>query len=145
LVLADSGQIEQVVMNLAVNARDAMPDGGKLTIELENVVIDAATVGTVTSVPVGAYTMLAISDTGVGMDAATRARIFEPFFTTKPVGEGTGLGLDISWRIVINKHHGDLSLESVPGDTRFIVRLPLDPPRDDADSAVVTDPDREDR
>ena len=74
-----------------------------------------------------------------------RARIFEPFFTTKPVGEGTGLGLDISWRIVINKHHGDLSLESAPGDTRFVVRLPLDPPRDDADSAVVTDPDGEDR
>jgi len=56
-----------------------------------------------------------------------RERIFEPFFTTKPVGEGTGLGLDISWRIVVNKHHGDIAVESVPGDTRFRVRLPIAP------------------
>jgi signal transduction histidine kinase len=60
-----------------------------------------------------------------------RDRIFEPFFTTKPVGEGTGLGLDISWRIVVNKHHGDLQVESVPGDTRFRVRLPLNDPESD--------------
>jgi signal transduction histidine kinase len=60
-----------------------------------------------------------------------RDRIFEPFFTTKPVGEGTGLGLDISWRIVVNKHHGDLQVESVPGDTRFRVRLPLTEPEPD--------------
>jgi len=66
-----------------------------------------------------------IGDTGPGVDPAIRPRIFEPFFTTKPVGEGTGLGLDISWRIVVNKHHGDLRVESVPGDTRFQVRLPL--------------------
>ena len=66
-----------------------------------------------------------IGDTGPGIPADIQARIFEPFFTTKPVGEGTGLGLDISYRIVVNKHHGDLSVLSVPGDTRFRVRLPL--------------------
>ncbi|MBO0747629.1 MAG: hypothetical protein J2O47_04730, partial [Acidimicrobiaceae bacterium] len=69
--------------------------------------------------------LVEIGDTGPGVDPAIRSRIFEPFFTTKPVGEGTGLGLDISWRIVVNKHHGDLRVESVPGDTRFQVRLPL--------------------
>jgi signal transduction histidine kinase len=66
-------------------------------------------------------------DTGPGVPAEIRERIFEPFFTTKPVGEGTGLGLDITWRIVVNKHHGDIVLESVPGDTRFRVRLPVTP------------------
>ena len=69
-----------------------------------------------------------IGDTGPGVPAEIRERIFEPFFTTKPVGEGTGLGLDISWRIVVNKHHGDITVESVPGDTRFRVRLPIAPP-----------------
>jgi signal transduction histidine kinase len=72
--------------------------------------------------------LVEISDTGPGVPDEIRSRIFEPFFTTKPVGEGTGLGLDISWRIVVNKHHGDLRVESVPGDTRFQVRLPLVPP-----------------
>ena len=68
-----------------------------------------------------------IGDTGPGVPAELRHRIFEPFFTTKPVGEGTGLGLDISFRIVAKKHGGDIRVESVPGDTRFIVRLPLNP------------------
>jgi signal transduction histidine kinase len=68
-----------------------------------------------------------IGDTGPGVPPEIRERIFEPFFTTKPVGEGTGLGLDITWRIVVNKHHGDVQVESVPGDTRFRVRLPLAP------------------
>ena len=75
---------------------------------------------------------MTVSDTGVGMAAALQARIFEPFFTTKAVGEGTGLGLDISWRIIVNKHHGDLEVESVPGDTRFRVRLPLTAPEEEA-------------
>jgi signal transduction histidine kinase len=66
-----------------------------------------------------------IGDTGPGVPPEIKERIFEPFFTTKPVGEGTGLGLDISWRIVVNKHHGDIELESSPGDTRFRVRLPI--------------------
>jgi signal transduction histidine kinase len=68
-----------------------------------------------------------IGDTGPGVPPEIRERIFEPFFTTKPVGQGTGLGLDISWRIVVNKHHGDIQVESVPGDTRFRVRLPVTP------------------
>ena len=70
-------------------------------------------------------------DTGPGVPADIRERIFEPFFTTKPVGEGTGLGLDISWRIVVNKHHGDIRLKSSPGDTRFRVLLPLTAPEPD--------------
>ena len=69
--------------------------------------------------------LVEFADTGPGVPEEIRNRIFEPFFTTKPVGEGTGLGLDISWRIVVKKHHGDLSLESSPGDTRFRVRLPV--------------------
>jgi signal transduction histidine kinase len=71
------------------------------------------------------HAVIEFGDTGPGVPPEIRSRIFEPFFTTKPVGEGTGLGLDISWRIVVNKHHGDLQVESVPGDTRFRVRLPL--------------------
>ncbi len=69
--------------------------------------------------------LVEIGDTGPGIPPEIQQRIFEPFFTTKPVGEGTGLGLDIAWRIVVNKHHGDLRVESVPGDTRFQVRLPI--------------------
>jgi signal transduction histidine kinase len=77
------------------------------------------------------FLLVEICDTGPGVPLEIRERIFEPFFTTKPVGEGTGLGLDISWRIVVNKHHGDLRVESEPGDTRFQVRLPLTPPSED--------------
>jgi signal transduction histidine kinase len=69
--------------------------------------------------------LVEVGDTGPGIPEEIRDRIFEPFFTTKAVGTGTGLGLDISWLIVVNKHHGDLSVESSPGDTRFLVRLPL--------------------
>jgi signal transduction histidine kinase len=76
----------------------------------------------------GDRALVEIGDTGPGVPAEIRDRIFEPFFTTKDVGEGTGLGLDISWRIVVNKHHGDLRVESEPGDTRFQVRLPLTVP-----------------
>ena len=72
--------------------------------------------------------LVEIGDTGPGIPEAIQKRIFEPFFTTKPVGEGTGLGLDIAWRIVVNKHHGDLRVESAPGDTRFQVRLPIQAP-----------------
>ena len=73
------------------------------------------------------FVFVEFGDTGPGVPPEIRERIFEPFFTTKPVGEGTGLGLDISWRIVVNKHHGDIVLESAPGDTRFRVLLPVAP------------------
>ena len=76
--------------------------------------------------------LVEIGDTGPGIPPEIRSRIFEPFFTTKPVGEGTGLGLDISWRIVVNQHHGDLRVESEPGDTRFQVRLPITVAPDDS-------------
>jgi signal transduction histidine kinase len=129
-VPAYAAELNQVWTNLIDNAVAAMDGEGTLTIRTDRD---------------DGWAVISICDNGPGVPEDIRARIFEPFFTTKPVGEGTGLGLDISWRIVINKHHGDLSLESVPGDTRFIVRLPLDPPRDDVDSALITDPDREDR
>jgi len=75
-------------------------------------------------------------DTGSGIPEEIQGRIFEPFFTTKPVGQGTGLGLDISWRIVVSRHHGDLRVESVPGDTRFLVRLPVAGPEGPAEEGT---------
>jgi signal transduction histidine kinase len=109
---AYASELNQVWTNLIDNAAAAMHGEGTLTIrtarEDGNVLVE-------------------IGDTGPGIPKDIQQRIFEPFFSTKPVGEGTGLGLDIAWRIIVNKHHGDLRVESVPGDTRFQVCLPIQP------------------
>ncbi len=117
---AYAGELNQVWTNLIENAAQAM--GGSGTLTLRTARDDG-------------YVLVEIGDTGPGIPEKIQRRIYEPFFTTKPVGEGTGLGLDIAWRIVVNKHHGDLRVESVPGDTRFQVRLPIAPVAAPAETA----------
>jgi signal transduction histidine kinase len=109
-VPAYPAELNQVWTNLIDNAADAMDGKGTLTVRTARD---------------GEFALVEIGDTGPGVAPGVAQRIFEPFFTTKPVGQGTGLGLDVSWRVVVNRHHGDLQLHSQPGDTRFQVRLPL--------------------
>ncbi|HVX65383.1 MAG TPA: PAS domain S-box protein [Bryobacteraceae bacterium] len=122
LIRGDAGQIEQVILNLVVNARDAMPHGGRLSIETSNVSVQgSAEPG---AIPPGGYVLLSVSDTGVGMSAEVRSHLFEPFFTTKPKGRGTGLGLSTVYGIV-KQCGGEVMVESEEGaGTRFDIYLP---------------------
>jgi PAS domain S-box-containing protein len=120
----DRSQIEQVLMNLAVNARDAMPQGGHLTLEIKNAVLDAAALHQSPGAAPGPYVVLGVTDTGTGMPPEVQARIFEPFFTTKPAGKGTGLGLATVYGIV-HQHGGVIAVETAMGrGTTFRVALP---------------------
>jgi CheY-like chemotaxis protein len=125
LIFADPVQIERVLLNLAANARDAMPSGGNLGVEVKSVLLSHAYVARHPGAKRGRHVLLAVSDTGVGMDEETRAHIFEPFFTTKPRGEGTGLGLASVYGIV-NQAGGYVDVESLPGGgSVFRVYLPV--------------------
>lgn len=131
-VKADSGYIGQVLMNLVINARDAMPNGGQLTIETRNVQLDSSTTGPGPVVKPGHYVMLSVTDTGVGMTDEVRAHLFEAFFTTKPKGKGTGLGL-MTCQTLVSRCGGHIDLRSAPGQgTTFNVYFPrVDQPLED--------------
>jgi PAS domain S-box-containing protein len=123
-ISGDECQIEQILLNLAVNAQDAMPDGGTLVIETENVIIDYEDIIDHPNLQTGSYALIKISDTGSGMDSETRQKIFEPFFTTKDIGKGTGLGLAMVYGI-IKKHKGYIDVQSEPGiGTTFSLYFP---------------------
>ncbi|MGH7526451.1 MAG: response regulator, partial [Gemmatimonadales bacterium] len=138
-VRADRGQLLQVLMNLAVNARDAMPSGGALTLATGHQIVDRTTATTHRGMTPGEYSVLAVSDTGTGMDEATQSRIFEPFFTTKPSGKGTGLGLSMVYGIV-KQVEGYVQVDSQPAKgATFTIYLPAAP----GATAVVRTPRRQ--
>ena len=139
-VRADRGQLEQVIVNLVTNARDAMPHGGQVQIETRLVEFADDTIGLQEGLRAGRYAMLAVTDTGMGMDDAVVRRVFDPFFTTKPVGQGTGLGLSTVYGIV-KQSGGEISIYSVPGrGTAVKVYLPVTRDALDSSSALAPDP-----
>jgi CheY-like chemotaxis protein len=156
IVNADSNQIEQVLMNLAINAKDAMPQGGVLTIRLEHAVMEEEFIRTHGYGEAGMYALISAKDTGIGMDEKTRSRIFEPFFTTKEIGKGTGLGLSMVYGIV-KAHNGYIDVRSAPGEgTTFNVYIPAikvdieraqsftePPPKGGAETVLVAEDDTE--
>ncbi len=139
-VKTDAGQIEQILMNLVVNAKHAMPLGGKIIIETKNVMPDEFREARTSAGDSGSFVMLAVTDTGCGIDAATQARIFEPFYTTKGLGKGTGLGLSIVYGIV-EQSRGQIRVVSQPGQgARFEILLPLTERREERPEPPVISP-----
>jgi PAS domain S-box-containing protein len=143
-VSVDEDQVEQALMNLGVNAQQAMPDGGTLTFKTENVLLDQAVCETAFDLSPGEYVRIQVTDTGCGMDTETVAHVFDPFFTTRGVGQGSGLGLSMTYGIVKN-HGGHIDCTSAPGEgTTFSIYLPVTiaaekalPPETDADARLV--------
>jgi PAS domain S-box-containing protein len=137
-VKTDPGQLEQVLLNLAINARDAMPDGGTLTIETSHVALDETACRRIGTISPGSFVQLTVHDTGCGIDAATQTRIFEPFFTTKDIGKGTGLGLATVYGIV-TQSQGAISVNSAPGrGASFAVYFPASETKEEpADDGMI--------